>query len=130
MDDDTRFLSEAERSARAARHARTEGRCVECGAGYTPGTWIILTDVGTVHRACLRKPDPIASKRRRPPKARAVTINHEARATAAYLTAIRSGRCPQCGDRWRAGETIASTGTRLVCGPCGVSPVATTMVAT
>lgn len=128
MNDDARLLSEAERSARAARHARTEGRCVECGAPYTPGTWIILTDSGTVHRACLHRPDPIASKRRRPPKPATKFTASLIAARLDYVTAERSGRCPTCGDRWQAGETIAATGTRLVCGACGPSPVTTTMV--
>lgn len=124
---DARLLAEADRSARAARRARIDGRCVECGAPYEPGTWIILTDTGTAHRACLRAPDPLEAKRGRPhpPKPASSTVVPAERPR--ILAAVHRGRCAVCRGWFYAGESIAIV-KRPVHAACAPQPVTTTMI--
>lgn len=125
MTDDTRLLAEADRSARAARRARIEGRCVHCHEPYEPGTWIILTDDGTAHRACLRSPDPLGRKRRRP-KPRRTTVPAGYVPPPVYRTAVRPGKCHRCGARWERGATIGlglAPDFHKLCGACVPVPV-------
>lgn len=124
MTDDTRLLAEADRSARAARRARVEGRCVHCHEPYEPGVWIVLTDNGTIHRACLPRPERIG-RPRKPKRATAPAAPTEA---TRIVTARRRGRCRTCTGTFYAGDTIAFIAGNPVHAACAPQPVNVTQL--
>ena len=123
MSIDSRFLAEADRSARVARKAAVEGRCAACGHPYQRGSWATATDQGTIHLACVER-EP-SSGERRTPKRRATAPNVTAGA-ARTTSANRRGRCQACGGTFYAGDTIAFTGRgtgRPIHAACAPQPV-------